>query len=116
MAEQPPRPDGKRGSSGKRRRAVLDHIGSGFYVLIGIAMVALYAHGVLRLVELLTYTPGTDGIAPAWSKFTLGAAIRGTWIYGDDLIVATPGAATAYRAANGDQDWTWPVPQARRSA
>ncbi|WP_194891401.1 outer membrane protein assembly factor BamB family protein [Catenulispora pinisilvae] len=97
-------------SDGKRRRTVLDHIRSGVYVLLGIAMVVLFAHGLLALVEQSTYTPGTDGIAPAWSKPTLGAAVRGTWVYGDDLIVATPSAVTAYRAANGDQDWTWPVP------
>ncbi|WP_194918567.1 hypothetical protein [Catenulispora rubra] len=53
-------------------------------------------------------------VVAAWNKASLGAAIIGTWVSGNDLVVITLEAVTAFKAASGIQDWRWPVPSGEK--
>ena len=115
IPEQPPQPGSSPGMRGKRNVGIFGGIGAGFVVLIVVLVVALSggakdeAKDQAKDGNVSGQSAGRSATL-AWSIASLGAMIVGTWANGDDFIVATPDALTAYQVASGKQDWKWPVP------
>ncbi len=114
IPEQPPQLDDTQGVSGKRKAAVFGGIGAGvvaLVVLVVLVSAEFSAESKSTKIDVNAGGPSTGrSAAPAWSKASLGATIVGSWASGNDLVVVTSNALTAYEVASGRQDWSWSVP------